>query len=248
MESEDKFGKYSESYDIFNAGKDYSAEVDFFLERVKFVGGTKTLLELGCGTGQHALKLANRRIKIKAVDLSDQMLERAPEHPLIQYQQGDIKEYSELNTFDYITSFFHVFSYMKSLEDLEQVLRRSFENLKSGGILFFDFWYTPAVMYNVPEARVKVASTGHDKLLKRVTSVTEDVIKKLVHVKFDFYFHDESVIEHFYEIHTMRHFDITEIELLSNSIGFELAETGEMLTNKNLGRDTWNAYVKLVKR
>jgi len=67
---------YAAAYDSFYAAKDYEAECRL-LERVFEKYGAKPvrrILDLGCGTGGHAIPLARRGYTVVGIDRSEAML------------------------------------------------------------------------------------------------------------------------------------------------------------------------------
>jgi SAM-dependent methyltransferase len=73
---EELFSNYSKTYDSesFTAGT--LGEVDF-LEKEFGCDKTKSILDIGCGTGRHAIELAKRGYSITGIDLSANQLDRA---------------------------------------------------------------------------------------------------------------------------------------------------------------------------
>jgi cyclopropane fatty-acyl-phospholipid synthase-like methyltransferase len=55
-------------------------EVEFLLEELRLPPGG-AVLDVGCGTGRHAIELAKRGYVVTGLDLSSQMLSRAAEAP-----------------------------------------------------------------------------------------------------------------------------------------------------------------------
>ena len=54
------FADYARYYNVLYKDKDYAAEVSFILQCLQNTGSTPgTLLDLGCGTGRHALEMAS---------------------------------------------------------------------------------------------------------------------------------------------------------------------------------------------
>ena len=51
-------------------------EVEFVLEELRLLAGTR-ILDVGCGTGRHAVELARRRYQVTGVDISSGMLAEA---------------------------------------------------------------------------------------------------------------------------------------------------------------------------
>jgi len=135
--------------------KDYEAECDFleqiFSRCAKYP--IRTILDLGCGTGGHALPLARRGYEVTGVDLSEHMLERARQKAAeaglaISFHQGDIRILDLGCTFDVVVAMFAVISYQTSNEDLAAAFRSARRHLKPGGLFVFDCWFGPAVLCN----------------------------------------------------------------------------------------------------
>ena len=74
------FGKeYADQYDTFYHDKNYEAECDMIEEVFRSYAGkpVKSILDLGCGTGNHALSLARRGYQVTGVDSSHEMITQA---------------------------------------------------------------------------------------------------------------------------------------------------------------------------
>ena len=72
------FGGYARYYDLFYRDKDYGAESRFVAQRLQqYAPAARELLELGCGSGSHALELARMGYSITGVDRSEEMLRAA---------------------------------------------------------------------------------------------------------------------------------------------------------------------------
>jgi len=69
--------EYAEAYDFLYQDKNYSSECDLIEEIFrKFAPGKiRTILDLGCGTGSHAIPLAQRGYRVTGVDLAENMLQ-----------------------------------------------------------------------------------------------------------------------------------------------------------------------------
>lgn len=70
------FDNYGETYDkeVFTQGT--NGECDF-IERELGVDKTKSILDVGCGTGRHSVELAHRGYTITGIDLSQAQLDKA---------------------------------------------------------------------------------------------------------------------------------------------------------------------------
>lgn len=70
--------EYANVYDYLYQDKDYEKECDFVEEIFKKRGKrVKTILDLGCGTGGHAIVFAKHGYKVTGIDRSEEMLKTA---------------------------------------------------------------------------------------------------------------------------------------------------------------------------
>ena len=81
-------------------------EVDFLVEHLRLAAGQR-ILDLGCGTGRHALELARRGCHVTGVDLSDGMLAQARQRAQAEglagrltFEQADATRYTAAAPFD----------------------------------------------------------------------------------------------------------------------------------------------------
>ena len=98
------FENYANQYENEGFTKGTQGEVDFIESEI---GHKKTvrILDVGCGTGRHAIELAKRGYRVLGVDLSDNMLARARENAIlagvdVEFLQGDARRLNFRNEFD----------------------------------------------------------------------------------------------------------------------------------------------------
>jgi cyclopropane fatty-acyl-phospholipid synthase-like methyltransferase len=83
------------------------AEVDFLIAHLQLEPDQR-ILDMGCGTGRHALELARRGYRVTGVDLSDGMLAQARAAAAaegltnITFEQADATQYTATEPFDRI--------------------------------------------------------------------------------------------------------------------------------------------------
>lgn len=88
---ESLFENYAASYDKENYTQGTIGEVDFIEKEVNCDKNVR-ILDIGCGTGRHAIELAKRGYNVTGVDLSHSQLEKAREKASIADVQATFKE------------------------------------------------------------------------------------------------------------------------------------------------------------
>jgi SAM-dependent methyltransferase len=247
------FQNYSQYYDLFYQDKSYETEVSFVDQIIKdHLYEAGTILEFGCGTGLHASQLAAKGYQVHGVDSSDQMLEKAQKNLMglnptvasqVSFSQGDIRHLNIGKRFDVVIALFHVISYLPKNEDIKRALDCAKLHLREGGIFLFDCWYGPAVLTDRPEVRVK--RIENDKI--NVVRIAEPIVienSNLVKINYQVLIKNKlncklKIIE---ETHRLRYLFKPEVDYLLNAAGFELVESAEWMTGKNMGFNSWYVY------
>ena len=101
---EELFENYAESYDRESYTRGTQGEVDFIEKEINF-DKTKRILDIGCGTGRHAIELAKRGYHVTGIDLSASQLNRAiekakKENLTINFLRADARHLDFNNEFD----------------------------------------------------------------------------------------------------------------------------------------------------
>ncbi len=127
---------------IFSPSRDQiSAEVDF-IEQSLGVAKGGVVLDLACGSGDHAIELASRGYAVVGYDLSVTMLAQAQEiaqerDQKLNFLQGDMREMAFEETFDGIYCWSSSFGYFEEEKNIN-VAQRMFKALRPGGTLLLD--------------------------------------------------------------------------------------------------------------
>ena len=250
------FNQYAEYYDLLYKDKDYTQEANYIDSLLqKYLSNPKTILELGCGTGKHAIILGKKGYKVHGVDLSEGMIREAKIHleqeesTDIQLTQGDIRKVRLEEKFDAVISLFHVMSYQTKNEDLVDVFKTVSEHLNEGGLFIFDCWNGPAVLAEQPETRVK--RLENDAV--EITRIAEPILhpnENAVDVNYEIYIMDKknNQITKFSEIHKMRYLFKTELVWLASQYGFTFESMFSFHSFNTSKLHDWNVIYILRKR
>jgi SAM-dependent methyltransferase len=240
---------YSSAYDILYWDKDYDAEcllLGQIFDRYG-QGEIRSVLDLGCGTGSHALRLARMGYRVTGVDLSPHMLSLAEEKAGAQglsltLFQGDIRTVRVEGTFDAAVMMFAVLGYQTGNDDVLAALRNARRHLREGGLFVADLWYGPAVLAQRPgKRRLEIPVPGGMILRESVGELEVQQHLCRVHFRLQEVLSGRSVSVT-EEDHQMRFFFPRELELFLTQAGFSLLRLGAF---PELDRDpeetTWNA-------
>lgn len=228
----DLFGEaYAAAYDALYHDKDYGAECDLIERLLAAHGadGPRRLLDLGCGTGGHAIPLARRGHAVVGVDRSAPMLTQArekgaPLRPPPEFQEGDLRDLDLGCRFDAVLMMFAVLGYQHTNADLLAALGAVRRHLEPGGLFLFDVWNGPAVLADRPGPRVRTVPTAGGRIV-RTTDSRLDVVSQLCHVRFGLTrVEGERIFAEREEMHTMRFFFPQELDLALGAAGLRLLD------------------------
>ena len=228
--------RYAEIYDTLHAEKDYrfeDARLRALFKEYRIPCGT--ILDYGCGTGNHARHLASWCREVIGVDPNEAMLEIAGKKTAaasnIRLLHARDQETIPARSIDACVALFDVLSYMNRDEEIKGLLHFLTQVLRPKALFVFDFWYGPAVLHLRPEAREKNFEMPGKRIQKKVHPVLDEN-RRIVSVT-----HEITVIgegekrEQFSDEHSMRYFSEEEIGNFLKRYGFSILKFG---TWKNL--------------
>lgn len=126
---------YAETYD--DSVPDWPGEIDFYLEMARSGGGT--VLEIACGTGRVAIRLAQDGANVVGLDLSPKMIEiarqKSGELANIRWAEGDMRSFALDETFELVMIPGHAFQNLNTPQDQVACLECIRRHLNPGGVL-----------------------------------------------------------------------------------------------------------------
>lgn len=249
------FNAYARYYDLLYRDKDYAGEVRWIVDRIRrHAPNAHTILDLGCGSGGHALLLAQQGYRLCGVDLSDQMIAAARRHQAevgitseqIDFMTADLRTLRLDRKFDVVVALFHVMSYQTSDQDLDAAFVTIRDHLQPGGLCIVDCWYGPAVVAERPTVRVKRFVDSGTSVVRIAEPVMHDN-GNIVDVNYTLFVRDANgPIEEIRESHRMRYLFMHDLQRLCLAHGLELRGSCEWLTDREPGADTWSVVFSLA--
>ncbi len=231
------FGEiYADAYDLLYADKDYAGECAMIRRAFAQYAAApvRSILDLGCGTGNHAIPLAQKGYRVVGVERSARMLARAREKAerglvgrvVPRFVEGDIRSVAVDQTFDAVVMMFNVLGYLLEDDDAIAVLRTARRHLRRDGLLICDFWYGPAVTLSSAQDRHKVLTREQERII-RLTSTEVDATRRICDIRFQLWrLEGDRVAGETDERHRVRFFFRDELKQMFATSGLSLRRLG----------------------
>jgi SAM-dependent methyltransferase len=253
------FGReYSKYYDLLYEDKKYEEECDYLEHLFERFSPHKvvSIRDVACGTGRHAIPLAERGYYVHASDISSYMVEvararlrRAAKAERVHLATGDMRHIAGGKKFDVALCMFASLGYLSRTGDILDALGSIRRSLKPGGLLIFDIWNGIAVLTVKPSTRTKTIRKSSRTITRKATP-TLDSINNLCKVEYNISITDEEGNkEKFQETHVMRYFFPQELRDLLTFGAYELLSLHPFLeVRRKITKRDWNITVVATPR
>ena len=206
---------YRANYDyLVGASRDFNTQIDF-LDTLFQENQVKTVLDCGCGTGTHAIKLAQKGYQVTAFDFNINQVEIAKQKAEkagvnITFDVADVKEFN-FGKFDAVISLFSVLTFAcQNTGDLDKVMSCVKNSLNPQGIAFLET-STPRLFEAEKLKTQKHSGDGLD--VARVRFYEETNTKNLVDVAYVYLIKESGKeVEKIVATATNRFFTAAEME------------------------------------
>lgn len=238
-------------YDQLMAHAPYDEWVNFTEEIIKDADlEGKRIVDLGCGTGEIAIQLADKGYELTGVDYSSDMLtianQKAADQKLdIQWLQQDLRELEGLTNFDVAISYCDVMNYITDADDITKSVKNVYDSLRPGGIFIFDVHHLEYINENYigqtfAEVEDEVSYIWH--------CTAGDLPGEMYHDLTFFYLQDDKY-ERFDEQHHQKTHEINFYKNILKEKGFENIKVYADFSTKseNLGESPARIFFSAIK-
>ena len=245
------FKSYANFYDWLYRDKNYQEECDFVKRAFEIYSKKeiRTILDIGCGTGSHALLFSDMGYTVTGVDLSEKMLQLArnktrEQNKQIHFLQEDIRYLDLSQKFDAVVAMFTVLGYQTTNQDIENAIRSVRKHLDSGGLFISDVWFGPAVLKERPAERVKSIEQGDGKIIRCAHPVL-DILNHTIEVNYTVSeVREGRLADEVKESHLVRFFFYQELLYFLERNGFEVLKICPFMDLEGqLDERCWNISV-----
>jgi SAM-dependent methyltransferase len=199
---EKNFRIFAEYYDrIYLKRNDYRVESEFIENIVKQFERkpSRTLLDVGCGTGEH-LKYLSSTFHCKGVDISREMIRIAKAKVAgAEFKVANMIDFNLEEKFDVITCLFSSIGYVQTFENLVKTLGNFHKHLSAEGLTLVEPW---VFRKDFREGSLSI-DTLEDDRVKLVRMGTSKLSRSSWSVCFHYLIGKDGKIKHAQEIHKM---------------------------------------------
>jgi SAM-dependent methyltransferase len=249
------FKRFCEYYDLIYRGiVDYEKECSV-LEKIFVAFSSETIeriLDIGCGTGSHALILSKRGYKVTGVDVSCVMIEKAKrkadeEQIEADFFVQDMRNLKLNRNFDCAICMFGGFGYILSPEGLASLFSGLNHHLRKDGLFIFEFWNIGGLKPSPYKSWMKIQNKN--VTLYRLSESNFNPKTKILNLDMHFVVtHKNKLVETFTEIHKIRCYTPREIQQYLDNNRFELLsaynwDAKEKAELKRPGKETFRILV-----
>jgi ubiquinone/menaquinone biosynthesis C-methylase UbiE len=246
----DEYAFEARIYDEIWGKYDYDTDVSF-LDRLFRKSGCQRIIDIGCGTGNHSLRLASLGYEVTGLDVSQAMLKilksKARDHK-VRIKQGDMRKLPHIfpdEMFDAAIMLGHVAYHLNTDNEVQDLFKGVRKILKQNGLFIF----------NARNSRKIDDGLLNNLRLRHLVNDDETQIIVLEHNIRDsrdpntivwrpiFLVNESGRVDFQIREHKLRWFQFKELEKLLNRNGFRITSTysGPMRKrfNQNLHADMW---------
>lgn len=227
------FSASAEFYDlIYSTFKDYAAEAEQIGDLLRRVNPScRTILDVACGTGEHARLLGERGFAVDGLDLDSAFVRiAARKHAAGRFFEGNMSDFHVPYRYDAVVCLFSSIGYLQTLDRVRRALACFGEHLAPGGVVIVEPWFEPGVL----DASRVARNTGEARGI-RVSRVSRVEVKgRLSRLLFDYEITDEHGTRHASELHVLGLFTVAEMLAAFHDAGLQAEYDREGLTGRGL--------------
>ena len=228
------FAESADLYDaIYGAFKDYAAESVAIATLVRTAHpNAHTILDVGCGTGEHAkYLLTSHGFTVDGLDLDPRLLAVARRKlPNARFFEADMGTFALHRRYDVVMCLFSSIGYLKTLDRVTAAFRCFRDHLAEGGVIIVEPWFAPGELHEGPGS-TRRAQAGNAQVERVSHTTVEGRLSSLV---FNYRIEDATGIRIVQEVHELGVFTVPEMLTSFRSAGLVATHDPGGLTGRGL--------------
>jgi SAM-dependent methyltransferase len=227
------FSASAEYYDvIYAAFKDYAAEVAQVSSVLRRLNpGCRTVLDVGCGTGEHARLLTDQGFAVDGLDIEPAFVRIASaKNPAGRFVAADMSDFQLPNRYDALLCLFSSIGYLRTLERVTRALACFRDHLAPGGVALVEPWFPPGVL----EANREFTHSGEAQGIRVSRHSRTEIDGALSRLLFEYEIDHHGVVRRVSEVHELGLFTTEEMMQAFGEAGLDVDHDPEGLTGRGL--------------
>jgi SAM-dependent methyltransferase len=222
------FQRFGEYYDlIYQKLVDYEKDCTMLEDIFEKFSRKKprSVLDVACGTGSHALILSRRGYSVAGIDISRVMINKAKkkakeQRSKAEFHVQDMRNFKLNKKYDCTVCMFGGFGYILTGEDLARAFSSVRNHLVKNGLFAFEFWSVGGVR-PTPYQRWD-RFQGANLAVYRLAESNFDPQTNILNLDMNFIVvHEDKLAETFSELHKIRCYTLAEIREHLEGNGFD---------------------------
>jgi SAM-dependent methyltransferase len=227
------FNASAEFYDlIYSSFKDYSGESVHIAGLLRQLNARcQTVLDVACGTGEHARLLGADGFVVDGIDLNPAFVRIAQsKHPAGRFFLADMSDFELTQRYDAVLCLFSSIAYLKTLDQVRRAFTCFRDRVTARGVIIVEPWFAPGVLEPARVTRQTAEANGI-----RVSRVSRVEIEgNISRLHFDYEISDSTGTRHATEVHELGLFTTTELLRTFEEAGLQADYDPKGLTERGL--------------
>lgn len=221
-------------YDLLHlgAGKNYALEVGEVTKRlVREHPSARKLLDVGCGSGEHARLLHGRGYDVEALDLNPDLVACAgAKLGADKVHVGDMEHLALPKRYDAVLCLYSSIGYLETPERITRALERFRAHLAPGGVVMVEPWFEPGVLTS---GRISVTSVEAEGV--KITRMSVPLLEgRRSSLHFHYLIGRATGIEHASEVHTLGMLTVDEMTACFHAAGLDVVYDAVGISDRGL--------------
>ncbi len=230
-----RYTKLAKYYDLTHYFRNYEQQAEFLNSAIReYLPVAHRILDIACGTGNHAIFMAKKGYDVTGVDLSQEMLNIAKQKIKnttdlqVRFTYGDMRDLKFGSEFDVVCCLGMSFMELRTYDEINSCLNSIKRAITPNGLFIFDVsngWEMLSV-----ETRKDFAEDAKTKVIW-LSSGYIDKLKRTMHLDHTFIIQENNKTAIESGVEELRMFFPDELQMLLTNANFKIEE---MLGDRSL--------------